>query len=364
MLGFILSIVLPLTSFANNEIFFTETIDDTTSIFSINNNGDNLRELVKNAYHPQLMPNGKMIAFIKKHPNGSKKLEIISNEGVVLHKAKSKIKLKMNGQELRQNVCSFSWSPDSKLIAFTSFFYRDYSYYRKLFLEVYDLELKETKKLCEMEVDDLDEASMSNIQWIENGKKIILPLPISKKGKGFYVFDIEKREKELVVEEESIIKVWGGSEIVYMTRNKNEYSFWSIDLLNKKKELIYKTDESLINIQKLIPSSKIINKRLIITALAPSSQPVYILDIGSKKLKKFTIEDHLINFPELSTQGDKIVFYGIENEDLNKNSNNFGLYTYDMNVQKITLLKKINIATMDEFFGYNFMYGNNVYLCW
>ena len=360
ILFFVFFIGLPLDSIASGEIVFTETIDRKPSLFIIDSDGTNYREVAKGAQHPQLSHDGKLLAFIKKYPDGSSNLEISNIEGKVLHKAGG-IKVKMGGDKnLRKNICSITWSPDNSVIAFTSAFFVP----RNLYLEIYDLKSKKTEMLYRIPVDDLDEACISDIQWIDNGKKIVMPPSFFREKKGIYTFDLEKRKKEFVTYEIGIPKVWGESKIVYMTRKGNGYSFWSIDLQNKKKKFIFKTDGFLDNIRALIPSSKIINNQLVLTAWAPPNQTTYILDINSKNLKNINIRDYLLYFPELSTKGDKILSYGVSKEGEKKEKlESFGLYIYDIKKEKMTRLKKIS-SEMDNLFSWNFMFGNNKYFYW
>lgn len=320
--------LLPVTATAENDIAF----GDKTSIFRVNPDGSNLKEVIKNAISPQWSPDGRMIAFVKVAGETNIGLMISDENGVIIHDEIKGMKIKLDKKPVERFICSYAWSPDNKYIAFTAGF----SIARQLYLELYDLVAQKTKTLYQIPAKDIDMACLSPIDWSLDGKKIIF----ASQGLGatgeIGAFDIEENHYEIISKEGIFPKIWG-DRIFFMTLSDNTATYWSIDLISQSKELIIKSDKILM------PISKINRDRVILQGQLKDKIPgIYVLNLKTKDIRKISISDYVFLQPEFSPEGDKIIGIAIKISDLNSKIGRFGYYVYDLKSEKMTLLKDIS----------------------
>lgn len=345
-------ILLPLEPIASDEIVFSETINGKSSVFSLNIDGSDLREIAKDATHPQWSPDGKMIAFIRSSQNGGTNLEISDENGNILHNLKSGV-----DQKQKKHICSVKWSQNSKSIAYTSAFFES----RALYLEVYDLEGKKLRVFYDLPFDDLDEACLSDIQWTEAGNKIILPPQLAPEGKGIYMYGIDSGKSEILTNKGHSPRFWNDDQLIYITRDNSIFTVLGINTLDKKKRIVFQRDDLISTAKPLALSSKIVSGKIIATAWWTNKQAIYVIDLKAENSTEVNIDDYMVFFPELYQEGDKIIFLGINKADKSEHpDNNLGIYLYDLKSRKTQFLTKYQ-SEMDEYFSWNFLSGNNEY---
>lgn len=320
--------LLPVTATADNDIAF----GDNMSIFRVNPDGSNLKEVIKNAIFPQWSPDGRMIAFVKVAGETNIALMISDENGVIIHDEIKGMNIKLDKKPVERFICSYAWSPDNKYIAFTTGF----SIARQLYLELYDLVAQKTRTLYQIPAKDIDVACLSPIDWSQDGKKIIL----ASQGLGatgeIGAFDIEKNHYEIISKEGMFPKIWG-DRIYFITLSNNTTTYWSMNLIGRNKELISKSDKILM------PISKINRDRVMLQEQFKDGLPeIYILNLMTKDMRKISVNDYMFLQPEFSPDGYKIIAIGIKKSELNSESGKYGYYVYDLKSQKMTLLKDMS----------------------
>lgn len=328
----IIFLLLPVVVNAEGDIVFYDVADGKASIFRINPDGSNLKEVIKDAIYPLWSPDGKMIAFIRVIGETHISLMVSDENGKIVHQIGG-MEIKLGGKKpIEKFICSHAWSPDNKCIAFTTGFFMT----RELYLEIYDLITKKTRALHQIPVNDIDVACLSQLEWSPDGKKIILaPQGLSDTGE-IGAFDIEKNRQEIIAQEGVFSKIWGKYRILFMTLNGNTAAYWSMDLNGQNKELIIKSDKVLI------PMSKVNRDKVILQGLFKDGIPgLHILNLKTKDIKKIQVNDYLFLQPEFSPDGDKIIGIGVKISDLSNEGGRYGYYVYDLKTQKMTLLKEI-----------------------
>lgn len=305
----------------NGEIIFWDAIDSRSSIFRINPDGTELKEIIKDGSYPRWSPDKNMISYI----SSSEDVGIADFEGKEIFKVEGG-KGTLGGKLKKAMIWNHVWSPDSRKIAFISMLLN------YVIVQVYDFDKQKIIVSLNKELQKTEWLFSSTIQFSPDSKKLIFSMEgIGNKG-GIELVDISTKEKKLLSSEGMFARYWK-DRILFATLDKKGTTFWTFNEEGTQKEKIF--DSGLI----LTPVSEINRDRIFLQSGLDKGMPqLFLLNLNDGKFIDVNLKDFNLFLPEFSIEGEKILGVGFPSWK----ETGAGYFIIDLKSKNTVLLKKFS----------------------